>query len=192
MIKFSLLMMLTLSCAKLDVLTLEKEKLIPFPEFEKITFAPRETTDFEISEVIDARIDKDYVGEALIGVYFEKTPVALYKDTSSFFKDYFYSSLNARNFHLVSSSETKAQIIINKLAVYEVIEKFKPERAKCEIDITLNMKNSQSESSIKLWTTIISKGNLGDGTKKIAPTLASCLNEVVERLVVNKTFYKFI
>lgn len=192
MIKISFIMLLALSCAKVDILTLKKENLIPFPEFSKITHASKETANFEIYEVIDARIDKPYIGEALVGVYFKKTPITLYKDTNSFIKDYFYSSLNSRNFNLIPSSEIKAQIIINKFTVYEVIEKFKPERAKCEIDLTFNLKKKDNQASIKLWTTIISKGNLGDGTKKLAPTLASCLNEVIERLVVNKTLYKFI
>lgn len=192
MIRLCLVMLFTLSCAKVDVLTLEKENLVPFEEFSQISYAKKETLNFDITEVIDARVNKSNIGEALIGVYFEKTPVHLYKDTSSFMKDYFYSSLNSRNFHVVSGAEITAQIIINKLNVREVIEKFKPERAKCEIDLTLNFKNQKRESSIKLWTTIVSKGNLGDGTKKLAPTLASCLNEVIERLVSNQTFNSFL
>lgn len=192
MLKIILIAVTLISCAKVNLVKIQKEELNAYSEFNRITFASSETASFEIVDVIDARIDKDHIGEALVGIYFEKTPVALYKDTSSFIKDYFYSSLSARNFTLVEGSENQVTIIINKLWVDELIEKFKPERAKCVVDLSFNMKNAKGESSIKLWNTVISKGDLGDATEKLAPTLASCLNEAVEKLVKNNTLYQFL
>lgn len=192
MIKVLLTLLAVISCANLGLVKIEKEELKAYPEFNRITFASSETANFEIVEVIDARINKDNIGEALVGVYFEKTPVSLYKDTNAFLKDYFYSSLSARNFTLVEGSENQVTIIINKLWVDELIEKFKPERAKCVVDLSFKMKNSKGESTIKLWNTVISKGDLGDATKKLAPTLASCLNEAVEKLVKNNSLYQFL
>lgn len=187
-----LLMFLLVSCAKVSLVTLKKEELKPYPEFNSITYAKEETTDFEISEVIDAREVKTQVGEALVGVYFDKTPVELYKDTSLFLKDYLYSSLAARNFTVAQNSENKMVVIINKLWVSELIEKYKPERAKCEIDATIKFQNEKKAAQIKLWTSITSKGDMGDATEKLPSTLASCLNELTEKLVKSDALYQFI
>lgn len=185
-------LLFVLSCANVEVVNIEKKELKAYPDFNKITFASSETSSFEIVDVIDARLKKSHIGEAMVGLQFKKTPVKLYKDTALFLKDYFYSSLSARNFTLSDGSENKVTIIINKLWVDELIEKYKPERAKCVLDLSFNMKNFKGESTIKLWNTIISKGDLGDGTSKLAPTLASCLNEAVEKLVKNSSLYKFL
>lgn len=187
-----LLIVVLCSCAVMEKIEIKKEEVVPFKEYSTVTYAKKSVDQFEITEVIDARPTKEVIGEGLLGVYFTKTPVYFYKEMTSFLKDYFYSSFEARNFKVVDSSNNRLRIIVEELEVKELIEKFKPERALCHVRVNFEFTKKTKQTNISTYVKIISKGDMGDGTQKLAPTLASCLNEIVEKLVGSKEIYEFL
>ena len=72
--------------------------------------------------------------------------------------------------------------------VEEVIEKYKPERAKCKVDLNFHITSPSAKWSGNFWTEFTSAGDLSDGTERLSPTLASCMNAVVEKLVSDQKF----
>jgi len=98
--------------------------------------------------------------------------------------------LTKRGFSVNEMDGVALEVVINELWVEELIEKYQPEKAKCKANVTVYLKEGNTSWNGNYWTEIISPGDLGDGTEKLAPTFASCLNEIVEKLVKDPSFTK--
>ncbi len=179
------------SCAT-SSLTLSKSDLVPFDNFQKTTKVNAKTKLISLNSITDNRDQNYAIGTAYTGISYDKTRVSLSEPLEVYLNDYVKREFASRN--LVISKEGTAQltIVVNELWVKELIEKFKPERAVCKANFTFYMQSPNAKWEGNIWTEITSPGDMGDGTEKIAPTLASCLNTIMEKLVREPKFLKFI
>jgi len=173
-------------------LQVKNADLKAFDDFGKITRIQHPTKTIYLNSITDNREYKLAVGTAFTGMSYEKTPVILSAPLTTFLDDYFKKEFANRKLVILPNGETQLTIVINKLWVNEIIEKFKPERAVCKANFTFYMQSPGQQWEGNMWTEITSPGDMGDGTEKIAPTLASCLNSIMEKLVKEPKFLKFI
>jgi len=178
------------SCAHKNYV-LEKEKVVPFKEFSKVTNFV-DTPQILSLQLVDARENKDMLGMAKTGVSYTSTPLITPEGASVYLKAYFENALTQRGLEITDLAESELEIVINTLWVDELQEKFKGERAKCNVEIDVFAKKGLNSFKGSYWTKITSAGGLGDGTDQLAPTLASCLNEVVEKIVADQKLVSFI
>ena len=80
------------------------------------------------------------------------------------------------------------QVEIKKFRVYEVIEKMQPERAKCQLELGFKIENGNRNWSGSYLTEFLSGGDMTDATERLAPTMASCLNDLIEKMVNDEKF----
>lgn len=188
--KFLLLATLLTSCASNSVL-LKNKDLIPYGESQKITRLKGQFNSIALGSVTDGTNSKE-IGTAFSGASY--TPVKVYLHGESkvgYIKNYISDALSNRNiliFNQEDSHQLSLDIVINKFWVEEVIEKFKPERAKCVVDLSFSIVGENKSWKGTVWGNFLSPGDLSDGTTRLGPTLASCMNEVVEKLVHDKKF----
>jgi uncharacterized lipoprotein YajG len=184
-----LLLLLLTSCA-VNSYKLQKEKMTPY-EVE-ITRIEQKVTPLEISEVMDKRGKQD-LGTAYTGVQYSATPIELDVPLTLFVKDYMNESLQKRNIPVVTQSDIKLAIQIEEFSIGELIEKMKPERAKCQIQFRVLMERPKGTFSGNYRVEYISAGNTAEnGTKKLEPTLATCLNDITEKLIQDPKFQNFV
>lgn len=184
------------SCAQQKVVVGEKN-FVPFDSFSSVSKVSEARAPLKIESVIDARETKTAIGEGRTGARFEKTPVLLTQKTEDFVRDYLERALETRGFLIVQSDEKASlNVRINRLWVEEVIEKYQPEKAKCNIALELTgQKGEQGKEETytgKFWTEIVSPGDMGDATDKLDQTLASCMNIVAEKIAKDKDLIKFL
>lgn len=182
-----LVLMFLVSCAQ-NQIKLKNDQVVPFSDFSKVSNVGNGLKTLAINSVIDNRDNKDQIGVALTGIKFSQTPVVVDTVVSEYMKGHFVKSLSQRGFSVNDMDGIKLDIVINELWVEELIEKYQPEKAKCKSNLTFYIKEGNKSWKGNYWTEIVSPGDLGDGTEKIAPTFASCLNEVVEKLVTDPSF----
>jgi len=186
-----LFLLLLVSCAQ-QRLVVNKEYSTPYKDFEKVTVMKSSKT-FSILRVTDSRKEKDSIGTGLTGVNYTKTPYLLSTPLEEYLSNYFTESLEKRNVVVTSeSADVQLEIVINELWVDELIEKHQPERAKCKISMTVYSKIDNTTWSGNYWTEIISPGDMGDGTEKLDPTFASCLNMVFEKFITDNSFSSLV
>lgn len=186
-----LVLLLLVSCAQQKVV-LNHQEIQPFGEFSKKSRIGEGLKTIAVNSVRDNREvqSPNQVGEAKTGVQYTKTPILLHSSTSQYLKDYLIGAMIDRGFSVNDADGVKLDFVINQLWVEEVIEKYQPEKAKCKANISVYLKENNTSWNGNYWTEIISPGDLSDGTEKVAPTLASCLNEVVEKFAQDQTFIK--
>lgn len=184
-----LVLLLFISCAQQRI-TLRTEEIVPFDEFSEVTHTGQGLKTISISSLTDNREKKDLIGTALTGVKYTKTPIVMGATVSDYMKEYLTHALTERGFAVNDMDGVNFEVVINELWVEEVIEKYQPEKAKCKANFTFYTKVGDVAWNGNYWTEIISPGDLADGTSKIAPTFASCLNQVVEKLVKDPDFIK--
>lgn len=186
---FLLVMVVVLisSCAQNQIVLSGKE--LPYTTSASVTPVVMGTKNLEIVEVVDNRENKD-VGIARTGVQYRETPVKLAQDMDAFVKDFFQTALYKRNIMLTDEAPIKLQIIINKLWLSEVLNN--NEAAKCEANFSFIAHEKDRTWKGNVWTEYQSRGDLSDGTDKLGPTLATCMNNIVEKLVTDSTFITFI
>ena len=97
-----------------------------------------------------------------------------------------------RNVLVQDNGKYSLEILVTKLSVNEFIEKHLPERALCEIEFQVKSQHLSKTLNARYWSEVTSPGDLGDGTEKIAPTFASCLNVIMNKIVEDKKFRSFI
>lgn len=184
-----LVLLILVSCAQ-QSLTLKKDQVTPFKEFAKVTRTGEGLKTVSINSITDNRERKDHIGTALTGVQYSATPVSIGAPVDTYVKEYLVESLINRGFSVKEMDGVKIDVAINQLWVEEVIEKYQPEKAKCKANFTFYLKENHTSWEGNYWTEIVSPGDLADGTEKIAPTLASCLNELAEKWLTDKGFLK--
>ncbi len=186
-----ILLFLMVSCAQQKVV-LQDVNLIPFEDFSKVTTLDQATLPVKLFELIDQR-EKMGVGEARTGAQFKETPVEFRYGFSEYFKDYIKNSLKRRNVLMVMSDEKALMSITVKYCwTKELLERFQPERATCKISIDVKVQKNGDEYNGSFWTEVKSPGDMGDATEKLAPTIASCMNIIVEKIVNDQKLLKFI
>ena len=179
------------SCAQQKVV-LQDVNLIPFEDFSKVTTLDQATLPVKLFELIDQR-EKMGVGEARTGAQFKETPVEFRYGFSEYFKDYIKNSLKRRNVLMVMSDEKALMsITVKEFWTKELLERFQPERATCKISIDVKVQKNGDEYNGSFWTEVKSPGDMGDATEKLAPTIASCMNIIVEKIVNDQKLLKFI
>ena len=166
------------ACATEKVIIMQDD-LLPYKDSSQLTKIEGAIKNLKINEVNDRR-EKTDLGFAYVGVQYTKTPIQLEQTEVEFVRDYMQSSFEARGIDIDESSPNLLDINIYQLYVYEVIEKMQAERAKCHADLELTLFE------------YLSAGDLSDGTERISPTLASCLNDLVEKIIQDDRFISSI
>ena len=180
------------SCAQ-QRLVLEQRDFVPFKDLDQVSQIGFVTQPMKVVNVMDARSSGVSVGEARTGARFEKTPVFTSGNSpEEFVKMYLESALRKRGALIVESDQKiELSATITELWVEEVIEKYQPEKAKCKASLDIHSQKNGEKFSATYWTEVVSPGDLGDATEKLAPTLASCLNAIAEKIVKDKKFGDF-
>ena len=93
---------------------------------------------------------------------------------------------------VMSDEKALMSITVKEFWTKELLERFQPERATCKISIDVKVQKNGDEYNGSFWTEVKSPGDMGDATEKLAPTIASCMNIIVEKIVNDQKLLKFI
>jgi len=185
------LILLVLAGCAAESYVIKESELLPYKESSQITKLNQQSKTVTIASIEDQRSDKSF-GFAYTGVEYKKTPVYLQAGLENVLKSQLSSSLQMRNIEVVPSGEVNLVVTIKELKVNEVIEKMKPERAACKLGLDFSISDKQSNWNGSYVTSFTSAGDMSDGTERLAPTLASCLNELVEKLMSDEKFTEIL
>lgn len=175
------MILLVTSCAQRSLL-LDKSTFSPYKEFSKKSmFTPG--IEIKSLSVIDGREEKQLLGMAKTGARYTETPFVANVSPQKFLDKYFNNEFQSRGIFITDVAESQVEIVINELWVDELQEKFKGERARCQIDLTVYANHGSDSFKKSYWSKIKSAANLDDGSDHLSPTLASCLNMAVEKIV---------
>lgn len=181
---------LLVSCAATSIVVKQNE-LVPYRDSAKISKVPAGSASLQIESIRDLRASQD-MGFAYTGVKYQKTPVLLETSIEDLVLNYLSEQLELRNIEVLSEDSTKLEVSIITFQVYEFIEKFKPERAKCEVQLEFKIQDGAKTWDGNYSVEYTSAGDLTDGTKRLAPTLASCMNNLTEKLMKDSSFIEFL
>lgn len=186
---FILLSLVACSMAKVEI---NSNDLLPYKESSQVTKLSQQLKPVRIDMVEDKREDKSF-GFAYTGVQYVKSPVEMGVPLDMLMKDLTTDAFEKRNLVIDNRPESLGmEIEVNKFWVEEVIEEFQPEKARCKVDLAFHINGEKSKWSGQYWTEFTSAGDLSDGTTRLAPTLASCFNEVMEKLVNDNKFQEIL
>ncbi len=188
--KFLVIIFLLLSCASKNII-LNESSLLPYQNMSQVTKVNMISQSFALKGINDNRTEKTY-GFGYTGVQYDKTPIKMGKNFVPFFEDYITDAFASRNLVISSEGTLSLEVDVREMKVEEIIEKFQPERAKCKANLTFHVQTVNKKWSGNFWTEYLSSGDLSDGSERLAPTLASCMNEIIEKLVNNKEFLEII
>lgn len=187
----NLLLLVILTGCAADSYVLKKKNLLPYKESSQITKFRQEAPLVELISVDDTRSNQK-IGFAFTGVEYKQTPIYLESSISNLVSEYLSSALEVRNIELVKSSKIQMNVQIKKFRVFEVIEKMQPERAKCELELSFKIANGSKNWSGSYLTEFLSGGDMTDATERLAPTMASCLNDLIEKMVNDEKFLNIL
>jgi hypothetical protein len=192
-----LMALLLVSCAKSTV-TIKKKLPAPYKDFASVTPVYQNTVSIQIKEVMDLRKNTTQIGVARTGMQYQKTPIQAPEQLESYLAKYFFEAFADRKLKMQESdAEYNMTIKVNELWLEEKA-KVAPEVVNCsanftfELERTNNSKRKKKSWKGNIWTEMVSPGDMADGTTKIGPTFASCLNSVVEKLMRTKKFLGFV
>ena len=182
---------LLVSCSQTKII-MNKKNMIPYKDFAQKTVISDSFAAIQIVEVIDFRENTQDVGVALTGVQYKDTPVRLSEQFDVFISDYYRGALLDRGLNIVDDgAKYKLTIKVNELWLKEQAQKM-PEKVLCKANFTFELSGEKKNFQTNIWNETFSPGDMADGTTKLAPTLASCLNLVAEKLVKSEKFIDFI
>ncbi len=181
---------LAISCAQTKVV-LNNQKFKAYKQYSSLTSFPMGLEVMSL-KVSDARENKEVLGMAKTGASYIDTPVLPAQGTAVFLNNYFQDALKKRNLLFSDQTSVELELVVNQLWVDELQEKFKGERAKCHVEVAVFGQNDQKSFKGNYWTKLKSAGDLNDGTEHIPPTLASCLNLIVEQIAKDQKLINFI
>ena len=177
------------SLAKVEI---KSDDLLPYKESSQVTQLNSKLKPVRIDRVEDKRQEQSY-GFAYTGVQYVKSPVQMEVPLDILIRDLTTEAFEKRNLVIDNRPESLSmEIEVNKMWVEEVIEEFQPEKARCKVDMAFHINTNDSKWSGQYWTEFTSAGDLSDGTTRLAPTLASCYNELIEKLVNDKKFQEIL
>lgn len=184
-------LLLLVGCAT-ESLVLKSKDLLPYKESAQLTKLDMgKLKPITISKIVDKRKTNSY-GSAYTGVQYQKTPLYMDLSLDKFLKTYLIDAFSIRNLIIENEAEVALEIEVNEMWVEEVIEDFQPEKARCKMNMAFHINLSDKKWSGEYWSEFTSSGDLSDGTERLAPTMASCLNETVEKLVKDPKFLDMI
>lgn len=183
-------LILVSSCASRSII-LKQNSLLPYKEMSQVTKLPYSSKAIALVKINDHR-ESEFFGKGLTGVQYAETPIVTDVSFQKFFEDYLIAALEMRNVIVTDQASLGLEVDVKELWVEEVINKFQPEKAKCRANLTFHLKDSSQKWSGNFWTEFTSAGDLSDGSERLAPTLASCMNEIIEKLVESKDLKSII
>lgn len=184
-----LVAMVACSMAKVEI---DLSELLPYKESSQVTKLSQKLRPVRIDLVEDKRENKSF-GFAYTGVQYVKSPVEFGVPLDILIRDMTTDAFEKRNLIIDNRPDSLGmEIQVNKFWVEEVIEEFQPEKARCKIDLSFHINAEKTKWSGQYWTEFTSGGDLSDGTTRLAPTLASCFNELIEKLVNDKKFQEIL
>jgi uncharacterized lipoprotein YajG len=188
--KFLLPLLLLSGCASRSII-LKQNSLLPYKEMSQVTKLPFNSKSLALVKIHDNREIKTF-GKGYTGVQYEETPVVVDSGFNQFFDDYIVNAFELRNIAVVNDGALELEVDVRELWVEEIVDKFQAEKAKCRANLTFHVKKQDEKWSGNFWTEFTSAGDLSSGSERLAPTLASCMNEIIEKLVVHKEFKNII
>jgi len=186
------LLVLVSSCAEMKIKVNDSE-VVAFDDFKKTQKVSELTQPVKLN-VIDARGEvPNVIGFGYTGVKYEKTPFELKTELATYLNEKLPLEFSKRGVTTDNvNGEIILDVIVTKLNVYEFIEKHLPERAVCKIEFEIKSNYLSQEFNSRYWSEVTSPGDLGDGTEKLAPTFASCLNVVMNKITSDQKFINLI
>jgi hypothetical protein len=166
--------------------------------YEKINLKNNENlSPINLVRVIN-NTGEETLGEARTGAQYRKTPVLASESPEKLAELLLTKAFQDQRIIFDESSPYHMKVTINKLWLSEVLER--NEAAKCELELYFEMSHeSKTTSSLatKNWNnttkvTYQSQGDLQDATEKLAPTLTTCINIAVEKVVGSDDFIPFL
>ncbi len=180
------------SCASHDLI-LKKEKLTPFKQFSRVTKVATDGFSIHVEKFVDKREKRESVGEGITGFFSELTPIQFEDSLESFVLAQMKSGLKERGFSVssVTGGDFDLKGEIEEFWIEETTVGLGPEEAECRVKMNLALWDRVK--STPLWNgsfrvKLNSGGKMWDGGEKFAPTVASCMNEVLEQLIRKKNF----
>ncbi|MDP7319667.1 MAG: YajG family lipoprotein [Bacteriovoracaceae bacterium] len=183
-------LILLVGCAS-KVILLKEQELLPYKESAQVTRLDKVNKALFIAQVRDKREEKTF-GHGYTGVRYDKTPVIFDVGINNLVQEHVVDALEIRNIMVKPGSDLKMTIDVHELRVDEIIEKFQPEKAKCKIKMTFHVESEKIKWSGNFWTSFTSAGDMSEGTERLAPTLGSCFNEIIEKLVNDNKFQELL
>ena len=188
--RFLILATFLVSCSTATY-QLNNQNILPYKEESTITKIDFKHKPIKIGQIKDLRKDLS-IGYAYTGVNYHKTPIIVSNSLQSFVSEQVENLFDMRDILLSENANLTLDIDVKDIQVSEVIEKYKPERAKCRVELDFHLLSDGDRWEGSFWTEYLSAGDLSDGTERLEPTLASCFNQVIEKLVNDNNFKNFI
>lgn len=192
--KLLLLLLITSSCA-LKQHTIEKEEMVPYPEYIQQTNLNGSTKAIFVSEVIDQRMQKNDLGFLDTGVKRTPTPIVLNDDLSFHVSEVFKRELKRRGAFVSEHMEQyDLKIVIQELLITHLYDGML-DQAKCQFKYSYalnsnNTKNSNISGNVE--TVFTSPGDSGGARRKVPRAIETCLINGVNKLVSDQKFQKAI
>ena len=187
----ALAFLILVSCAT-STHYMKQSELRPYKKSSKVTKTILgETQGMKLVSIEDKRKTSSY-GKAFTGLRYDENDVLMNVGFDKFMRDFIVNSFEMRNLVIDDQAKLVLRVEVHQLWVEEVIEKFKAERAKCRVDLVFHIDAPKAKWSGQYITEFISAGDMTDGTARLAPTLASCMNDAIEKLVLDKKFLQIL
>ncbi len=192
MIKSTLGMILLttlLGCASTQQITLSSDDLKPLKQYAKITSVTTDGFSLDISQVTDLRENKKVIGQAYTGFTDSKTAIEFNESLETLVKKQLKQALKQRGIGVSTSGEYILSAQIEKFWLEEITTGLGPREYECEVKMNFNINTTaqvKSKWSGSFWSKITSGTENQEGRDKKSATIASCLNQVVEKLIRDK------
>ncbi len=196
LIKISLIAITLSGCASHDLI-LKKEAFTPLKQYSKVSKVVRAESSVHINKFIDKRKDKGPIGSALTGFFAKPTPIEFEKSLESYVLDEMNTGLRERGVSVssVTGGDFDLNGEIQEFSIEETTVGLGPQEAKCSVKLELSLWDNRKE--VMRWkgsfyVNLTSGGKVMDGGEKFAPTIASCMNEILEQVINKKKFQEVL
>ena len=192
MIKFTqVITLLTLlaGCASTQQITLSSGELKPMKQYAKMTKVITDGFSLNISKVTDQRENRNSIGQAYTGFTDKKTSIAFNEPLEMLVKEQLEIAFKQRGIGISSPGEYTLEAQIEDFWLEEITTGLGPREYECEIKMKFNLDTVaqvKSQWSGSFWAKITSGTENQEGLDKKSSTIASCLNQVVEKLILDK------
>lgn len=134
-------------------------------------------------------------GEGTSKIQYSKIPVVYDTEPAIYLREFLINEFLKKGIKIVSKDEESdihLILVLDKFWVKEVIEKFQPEVAKCEIAVNIIMKKEKADYQASEYVMITSAGDLGSATDKLVPTIKACMEKLANDILRKEKFNLFI
>lgn len=188
----SLVLLLVASCASKN-LNLVDENLSPLEEFSNVTEVELSPLSFKINNVVDKRLIKDRVGMGRTGLSNRVTPIVVSTGVEFYVKTSLIQGLSARGVQVDQNSLNNLNIEVLDLWVEERKDGNIGEVSQCKLKLQFDL--SLADNLKAKWQGVIavnaaSNGSILDATALNPRMISSCMNEALEKFVLDKDFQR--